>query len=206
MRKQKAALYARVSTSDGRQDPEMQIRELHEYCQRRNFEIIGEYVDHMSGSRDDRPELLKLMKAVRSGRVSVVVVWRFDRFARSTKMLIDALDEFQTLNVDFISLSEQIDTSTPLGKAMFTIIAALSALERSTIRDRVLSGLRKAKQDGVVLGRPKVGFDETEAVQLRKEGLSWAELSSRLKVSVSTLRRAIPLLVQKPRQTGARIS
>ena len=201
-----AALYARVSTSDGRQDPEMQLQELRQFCQRRNFDVGGEYVDHMSGSRDDRPEFLKLLKAVRSGRVSVVVVWRFDRFARSTRMLIEALEEFRTLGVDFISITEQIDTSTPIGVAMFTIISALSALERSAIQSRVVAGLRKAKQDGVVLGRPKVGFDETEAVQLRKEGLSWAEMSSRLKVSVSTLRRAISPLVQKPHQTGDRIS
>lgn len=193
-----AALYARVSTSDGRQDPEMQLQELREYCQRRGFDIVAEYVDHMSGSRDDRPEFLKLMKAVRSGRVSVVVVWRFDRFARSTRMLIEALEEFRALRVDFTSITEQIDTSTPIGVAMFTIISALSALERSAIQSRVVAGLRKAKQDGVILGRPKVGFNETEAVRLRKEGLSWAELSSRLGVSVSTLRRSLPPLLKNP--------
>lgn len=193
-----AALYARVSTSDGRQDPEMQLQELREYCQRRGFDIVAEYVDHMSGSRDDRPEYIKLMKAVRSGRVSVVVVWRFDRFARSTRMLIEALEEFRALGVDFTSITEQIDTSTPIGVAMFTIISALSALERSAIQSRVVAGLRKAQQDGVVLGRPKVGFNETEAIRLRKEGLSWAELSSRLGVSVSTLRRSLPPLLKNP--------
>lgn len=193
-----AALYARVSTSDGRQDPEMQLQELREYCQRRGFDIVAEYVDHMSGSRDDRPEFIKLMKAVRSGRVSVVVVWRFDRFARSTRMLIEALEEFRALGVDFTSITEQIDTSTPIGVAMFTIISALSTLERSAIQSRVVAGLRKAQQDGVVLGRPKVGFNETEAIRLRKEGLSWAELSSRLGVSVSTLRRALPPLLKNP--------
>lgn len=193
-----AALYARVSTSDGRQDPEMQLQELRQFCQRRDFDVIGEYVDHMSGSRDDRPEFLKLMKAVRSGRVSVVIVWRFDRFARSTRMLIEALEEFHALGVDFISITEQIDTSTPIGVAMFTIISALSALERSAIQSRVVAGLRKAQQDGVVLGRPKVGFNETEAIRLRKEGFSWAELSSRLGVSVSTLRRSLPPLLKNP--------
>src|SRR5215471_12495724 len=157
MNKQRVALYARVSTKNNGQDPETQLITLREYAQHRGFEILGEYVDvGISGAKDRRPELDRLMTDARRRRFDVVLVARFDRFARSTKHLVLALEEFNALGVDFISLSESIDTSTPLGRMVFTVIGAVAELERSLVRERVVMGLNKARKCGTRLGRPRV--------------------------------------------------
>lgn len=104
-------LYARVSTNDGRQDPEVQLQQLRQYCQQRGLRVYREYVDHMSGASDSRPAMQALMDDARKRRIDSVVVWRFDRFARSTKALVTALDEFRQLGIDFVSYSENVDTS-----------------------------------------------------------------------------------------------
>ncbi len=112
----KTALYARVSTNNG-QDPEMQLRELREYCQRRGWEVGHEYVDiGISGAKEKRPELDKLLADAHKRHFDAVVVWRFDRFARSVSHLLRALETFRSLGIEFVSLSEQVDTSTPTGK------------------------------------------------------------------------------------------
>ena len=129
----RVGIYARVST--GEQNPRMQLKELREYA--RNLDVVGEFVDKESGAKDRRPELDRLWCLVRGRKVDAVLVWRFDRFARSTKQLVDALEEMNHLGVDFISLHEQIDTSSPMGKAMFTIVSAISEFEREIIRERV---------------------------------------------------------------------
>ncbi len=149
----------------------------------------------MSGASDDRPALAELMADARCRKLDAVMVWRFDRFARSTKALVLALEEFQTLGVDFISYSEQIDTSLPMGKAMFMMISAMAEFERSLIRERVCAGLNRARERGVRLGRPRKGFDVHTALCLKREGHSWSELSKVMKVSSATLRRTLyPLL------------
>jgi DNA invertase Pin-like site-specific DNA recombinase len=135
----RCALYARVSTVD--QNCELQLRELRDYCHRREWAIAGEFIDHgVSGAKDSRPELNKLMRSARPREFDVVIVWRFDRFARSVKHLVLALEEFQSLGIGFVSYSEALDTSTPIGKAMFTIIGAMAELERNVIRERVEPG------------------------------------------------------------------
>ncbi len=141
----RAALYARVSTANG-QDPTMQTRELREYCQRRGWEIAGEYVDAgISGTREKRPELDKLLAAARRRRFDAVVVWRYDRFARSLRQLVNALEEFRALGIDFVSLREGVDTSTPNGRLVFGIFASIAEFERELIRYRVRAGLRNAR-------------------------------------------------------------
>jgi len=197
----KVALYARVSTTEcqGKQDPEMQLFHLRQYCQNRpGFTVYKEYIDRMSGARDDRPQLAMLMDDVRKRKVNVVLVWKFDRFARSTKTLILALEEFNNLNVDFISYSENLDTSTGIGKAMFTIISAFGELERSLCRQRVCAGIQKARQSGTRLGRPKVIFSLQSALSMKRGGVSWADISSKTGLSVGTLRRKVTPLLKNP--------
>src|SRR6202163_479031 len=139
----RAAIYARVSTLNGGQDPTMQTRELEEYCQRRGWQVHRVYVDNgFSGKKDSRPQPNRMMQDAHERRFSVVVVWRFDRFARSVSHLLRALETFNALGVQFVSLSEQVDTSTPMGKMVFTVLGAVAELERSLIVERVKAGLR----------------------------------------------------------------
>lgn len=153
----RTALYARVSTADKGQDPEMQLRELREYCQRRGWDIAGEYTDiGVSGSKDSRPQLNRLMTDAAKRKLGAVVVWRFDRFARSVSHLLRALETFRSLGVEFVSYNEAIDTSTPVGKMTFTVLAAVAELERSLIIERVRAGVRNARAKGKRLGRPRV--------------------------------------------------
>src|SRR5215472_10143156 len=156
MKPQRVALYARVSTKNAGQDPATQLLALREYAGHRGMTIIDEYVDvGISGAKDRRPELDRLMADARRRKIDAVLVARFDRFARSTKHLVLALEEFQSLGIDFISLNESVDTSTPLGKMVFTVIGAVAELERSLIRERVMMGLERAKRQGKKLGRPR---------------------------------------------------
>ena len=191
-------LYARVSTNDGRQDTEVQLSPLRQYCRGRQFHILAEYVDHMSGSREDRPAFIRMMADARHRKLDAVLVWKFDRFARSTRELVLALEEFQALGVDFISYSEQIDTGSPMGKAMFTMISAMAEFERSLISQRVHAGLERARERGVKLGRPRKGFDVNTALRLKRQGSSWAQLAGTLKVSSATLRRTLYPLLKNP--------
>ena len=197
----RVGLYARVSTNNGRQDVEVQLQPLREYCKQRNFFIYKEYVDHLSGANEDRPSLKQMMDDARKRKVDTILVWKFDRFARSTKSLVLALEEFRLLGIDFISYSENIDTSTPMGKVVFTIISSMAEFERSLIQERVCAGLKKAVADGKILGRPRQAFDLNRAVQLKRDGSSWSQLANEMKVSSATLRRIIPPLLKIPAKT-----
>src|SRR5437868_6818281 len=149
-----AAIYGRVSTLG--QDCRMQVEESRQYCARRGWEVYGEFVDRgISGSREQRPELDRLLTACRKRLVDAVVVYRYDRFARSLRQLVNALEEFRSLGVDFVSLHEGVDTSTPNGRLVFGIFASIAEFERELIRDRVRSGLAAAKAKGKRLGRPR---------------------------------------------------
>lgn len=184
------ALYARVST-DG-QDPELQLMALRAHAVNRGWTIAGEFIDQgYSGAKEKRPALDRLMKAAWSGSVQAVLVWRFDRFARSVKHLIKALEQFRSLNVNFISFQEQFDTSTPIGQAMFTIIGAMAQLERDIIRERVRAGLAVAKARGTRLGRPTVRVNTQELASLKTSGLSLHEMARHLRCSRSTVRRRL---------------
>jgi DNA invertase Pin-like site-specific DNA recombinase len=183
----KTAIYARVSTTNHGQDPEVQLRELREYCQRRGWEISREYVDvGISGGKEKRPELDKLLHDAHRCYFDAVVVWRFDRFARSVSHLLKALENFRSLGIEFVSLSEQVDTSTPTGKMIFTVLGAVAELERSLIVERVRAGLRNAKAKGKKLGRPRKVTNPAAIKNLRAQGASWRAIGTALGVSPAT--------------------
>jgi len=193
----RVALYARVSTTD--QSTGSQLLDLRRYTQERGWQIYKEYVDEgISGTKDSRPALNELMNAAKKRRFDVVLVWRFDRFARSTKHLILALEEFRNLGIDFVSYQENIDTSSPLGSAIFTIISAVAQLERDIIAERVKAGLRRARENGKRLGRPRVAADADKIAALRAQGRSWREIAEELGISKGTAQRAFYSLPKNP--------
>jgi DNA invertase Pin-like site-specific DNA recombinase len=199
----RAAIYARVSTTNG-QDPEMQLRELREYVSRRGWTAAGEYIDTgISGTREKRPALDRLMSDAHRRRFDVVAVWKFDRFARSVSHLLRALETFNALGIEFVSLSEQMDTSTPTGKMVFTVLGAVAELERSLIAERVRAGLRNAKAKGKRLGRPRVYADASHIATLRSGGASWADVTAALGVSKGTAQRAFYALPKVPTVAAA---
>jgi DNA invertase Pin-like site-specific DNA recombinase len=182
-----AALYARVSTKTGSQNPDMQLRELRDYCQRRRWEITGEYVDAgVTGAKEQRPELDQLLAECRKRRVDAVVVYRYDRFARSLRQLVNALEEFRALGIEFVSLHEGVDTSTPNGRLVFGIFASIAEFERELIRERVRSGLAAARARGKKIGRPRKTVDAAKIAQLRENGVPWRAIAARLGISVGT--------------------
>jgi DNA invertase Pin-like site-specific DNA recombinase len=180
-------IYARVSTKD--QSCELQVRDLRAYCTARGFDLVREYVDvGQSGAKDSRPELNKLMDDARKRQFEAIVVWRFDRFARSTKHLLSALEEFRSLGIQFISYQENIDTSSALGQALFTIVSAVAQLERDLIRERVSAGIRNARANGKKLGRPKSRVDRERILQLKTQGQSLRQIAATLGVGYGTVR------------------
>ena len=180
--------YTRVSTIG--QNPEVQLQALREHAKNRGWTIIEEFVDHgYSGAKEKRPALDRMMKAAWGGKFKAVLVVRFDRFARSTKHLITALETFRSLNIDFVSVQEQFDTSTPIGHAMFTVIGAMAQLERDIIRERVKAGVYLARLKGVRLGRPVASAKPDEVLDLKQQGLSVPEIAQRLRCSRSTVKR-----------------
>lgn len=200
----RAALYARVSTANNGQDPEVQLRELREYCERRGWTVAGEYVDTgISGAKDRRPELDRLMADAHKRRFDVVAVWKFDRFARSVSHLLRALDTFRILGIEFVSLSESLDTATPAGRMVFTVLGAVAELERSLIAERVRAGLRNARAKGKRLGRPRVTVNSHQIARLRATGASWAVVCRETGLSAGTAKRAFYSLSKNP---SARVS
>jgi len=180
------AIYARVSTQD--QSTESQLLDLRQYATSRGWSVFKEYTDNgVSGSTDNRPALNELMDDAKKRRFSAVLVWRFDRFARSTKHLILALEEFRNLGVDFVSYQENIDTSSPLGSAIFTIISAVAQLERDIIAERVKAGLRRARENGQKLGRPRATVDTEKIHWLRSKGLSLRAIGEATGISRTTV-------------------
>jgi len=183
----KIALYTRVSTHD--QSVEMQLSDLRRYCQERKFRVFKEYNDEgISGAKDKRPALDELMEDARKKRFEAVLCWRFDRFARSTKHLITALEEFKHLGIEFISYQENIDTSSPLGKAIFTIVSAIAELERNIIAERVKAGIRRAKENGKTLGRPKrLNLNVEDLQKMRDQGLSFKKIGEKVNACPATI-------------------
>jgi len=182
----RVAIYARVSTTD--QSTDSQLLDLKRYISERGWNIYREYADNgISGTKDSRPALNELMNDGRKRKFDVVLVWRFDRFARSTKHLILALEEFKNLGIDFVSYQENIDTSSPLGSAIFTIISAVAQLERDIIAERVKAGLRRAKENGKKLGRPRVAVDPKRISELHSKGLSMRAIARKTGISRTTV-------------------
>ena len=202
----KAAIYARVSTANNGQDPRVQTRELGEFCERRGWMLMPEYGDlGISGTKEKRPALDRLMADTHKRKFDVVVVWRLDRFARSVSHLLRALETFNALGIAFVSLSEQLDTSTPTGKMIFTVLGAVAELERSLIVERVRAGLRNARAKGKKLGRPKKVMDETRIAGLRAQGRSWRAIAGQLGVGLATFHRAsVPRSKNRERDFGTR--
>jgi DNA invertase Pin-like site-specific DNA recombinase len=190
MDRQRVALYARVSTVNGQQDPEMQLRELREYAVRRDWDVTAEYVDKgVSGSKDRRPGLDKLMADAKQRKFDVVLVWKLDRYARSLKHLVNALAEFEALGIAFVSLRDNLDLTTPAGRLMFQIIGAMAEFERALITERVRGGLRNAVAKGKRLGRPRHSYPQAKVERLRAEGRSWSEVAVKVGVPKATLLR-----------------
>jgi DNA invertase Pin-like site-specific DNA recombinase len=194
----RAAIYARVSTHHG-QNPEMQLEEIRQYCANRGWKVAEEYVDAgISGAKEHRPALDRLLSACRKRLVDAVVVYRYDRFARSLRQLVNALEEFRSLGIDFVSLHEGVDTSTPNGRLIFGIFASIAEFERELIRDRVRSGLASAKAKGKRLGRPRILVDSNRIASLRRAGESWAKIGESLGIGEGTVRRAAQQSAKNP--------
>jgi DNA invertase Pin-like site-specific DNA recombinase len=186
----RVALYARVSTSNGHQDPEMQLRELREYADRRGWQVAGEYTDHgVSGSKESRPELNRLMTDAHQRQFHAILVWKIDRFGRSLKHLVNALADLGAYGVAFISLRDNLDLSTPSGRLMFQIIGAMAEFERALIQERVKAGLRNAQAKGKRLGRPRRVVDASRIAALRASGASWRAISRDMGIGLATLYR-----------------
>src|ERR1700676_2060790 len=177
-------LYARVSTMHN-QNPEVQLAELREHATRRGWTVVGEYIDRgITGARERRPELDRLWADCRKRKVDAVLVYRYDRFARSLRQLVNALEEFRALGIDFISLHEGVDTSTPNGRLVFGIFASIAEFERELIRGRVRSGLAAARAKGRKLGRPRAIADAARIASLRAGGCTWQDISVQLGISL----------------------
>jgi DNA invertase Pin-like site-specific DNA recombinase len=186
------ALYARVSTLHGQQDPEMQLSELREYATRRGLSIYQEYVDQgVSGSKESRPALNRLMSDAQRCRFDAVLVWKIDRFGRSLKHLVNALADLSTFGIAFISLRDNLDLSTPSGRLMFQIIGAMAEFERALIQERVRAGLRNARAKGKRIGRPRHAVDLSKVLGLRAQGYSWRAISTQLGLGLGTVYRAV---------------
>jgi DNA invertase Pin-like site-specific DNA recombinase len=199
-RSMRVGLYARVSTMHN-QNPAMQLAELREHPTRRGWEVVSEYIDRgITGARERRPELDRLWADCRKRKVDAVLVYRYDRFARSLRQLVNALEEFRALGIDFISLHEGVDTSTPNGRLVFGIFASIAEFERELIRGRVISGLAAAVARGVRLGRPKRTVDAAEIARLRASGASWREVAERMGIGVGTAVRALQQALQIPQE------
>ena len=191
MKTERVALYARVSTLAG-QSPEMQLVELREYADRRGWQVVDEYVDHgVSGAKESRPALNRLMADAKQRRFDVIACWKLDRFGRSVKHVVVALADFEALGITFLSLKDNLDLSTPSGRLMFQIIAAMAEFERALIQERVRSGIQNAKRQGKRLGRPPAAVDRARIVRLRASGASLRAIAGQMGVSVATIHKLL---------------
>jgi DNA invertase Pin-like site-specific DNA recombinase len=195
------ALYARVSTLD--QNCDLQLADLLRYGSQR-FSRAYEYIDQgVSGTQRRRPALDNLMKDARKRMFDVVLVWKFDRFARSLKHLMDSLEDFGTLGIDFVSYTEGVDTTTPSGQLLFHIVGAVAQFERDLIAERVRAGLAHARAMGKHIGRPRAKVDVLQVRLLRNRGMSLRNIAHTLGVPVSRVRRALVQIPQNPTSNEA---
>jgi len=184
----RAALYARVSTLNG-QHPEMQLSDLREHASRRGWEIAGEYVDEgVSGSKESRPALNRLVTDAHQRKFDLVLVWKIDRFGRSLKHLVNALADLDAYGVTFASLKDNLDLSTPSGRLMFQIVGAMAEFERALIQERVKAGLHNARRNGKKLGRPRRAVDLDRIARMKAEGRSLRSIAEKLGVGYGAVR------------------
>ena len=185
----RAALYLRVSTLD--QHPESQLHDLRSLAAQRGFEIVQEYTDKISGARAKRPGLDQLLADARRGKFDVVLVWAFDRIARSVRHFLEVIDELAHLEIEFVSFRENIDTGGPLGRAMIVIIGAIAELERNLIIERVRAGMRRARLEGQRIGRPPLEIDRLALQRDRAQGHSLSELAHSYGISRASVVRCL---------------
>jgi len=198
---QKIALYARVSTADQHTEP--QLHALRGYAEARGLEVAGEYVDHgVSGARDRRPALDRLLADARRRRFDVLACTKLDRLARSVHHLTSLSRELEALGIDLVVLDQSIDTSTPAGRLLFHVLGSIAEFERDLIRERTAAGMRAAKRRGAKIGRPKVAFERAGLVQGIRAGVSVSELARRLSVSETTARRLVAAELAKMVSAG----
>jgi DNA invertase Pin-like site-specific DNA recombinase len=184
----RVAIYARVSTTNHGQDAGLQTRDQHQFAEARGWQVFDDYIDEgVSGSKDSRPELNRLMADARRRKFDLVLVWKLDRFGRSLRHLVNALAEFESLGIAFVSLSDNLDLSTASGRLMFNIIGSMAEFERELIRERVKAGMKNAKAKGARIGRPRVTVDASQIARLRDGGASLREIAARLGVSLGTV-------------------
>src|SRR5438445_1863068 len=188
----RAALYGRVST--GEQSTEGQLQALRRYAEARGWGS-QEFVDHgVSGAKERRPALDRLVKAARARQIDIVAVTKLDRLARSTHHLVSLGRELAALGVDLVVLDQHIDTTTPTGRLLFHMLAAIAEFERDLIRERVKAGLERAKAKGVRLGRPTARISEARLQMLQEERLPIGQIARQLGVSRATVRRRLRAL------------
>jgi DNA invertase Pin-like site-specific DNA recombinase len=185
----RAVLYSRISTGD--QHLETQLLDLRELAKQRGLEIVREYTDVISGAKSKRPGLDSLMSDARRRRFDVVLVAAFDRIARNVRHFLDVLDELSQLNIQFISMRENIDTGGPPGRALLTIIGAISELERSLIVERVKAGMRRAKLEGRRIGRTPLDIDREQVVSDRGSGMSLTQVAKKHRISRASVCRLV---------------
>jgi len=184
----RAAVYCRVSTVD--QHPETQLYELRQFASQRGLQIVGEYTDHgFCGARARRPELDRMMDDTRRHRFDVLLVWSCDRLARSTKHLLQTIDELNGMGIQFLSQREAIDTEGPLGRAILVIVSAMAELERCIIIERVWAGMRRARLEGRQIGRARLDVNREQVVQDRRSGLSLTQVAKRHGISRASVCR-----------------
>src|SRR5215469_12101838 len=183
----RAAIYTRVSTAD--QHAETQLYDLREMARLRGYEVICEYSDQISGAKSKRPGLDKLMSDARRNRFEVVLVWAFDRMARSVRHFLEILDELNHLNIEFVSFREQIDTGGPLGRAMVVIVGAIAELEKNLIVERVRAGMRRARLEGRHIGRVPLSIDRQQVVRDRVGGMSLTQVARKHRISRASVCR-----------------
>ncbi len=190
----RAALYARVSTSDKGQNPALQLTPLVEYCEQRGWHVIGQFVDiGVSGVQSKRPELDRLLDHARKRKLDVICVWKLDRFGRSMKHLINTLEELQELGVSFVSYMESLDFTSATGKLMFNILAAFSQFERDIIAERVRAGMAVAKAKGVKIGRKVTApVYLAQIIAAYENGkLSIRQIANKIRIPKSTVQRTL---------------
>ena len=185
------ALYARVSTLNG-QNPDMQLAELREYARRRGWIISGEYVDlGVSGAKESRPEFNRMMGAAHLCAFDAVLCWKLDRMGRSLKHLVVTLEDLHAYGIAFISLRDNLDLSTPSGRLMFHVVAAMAEFERALIRERVSAGIQAARARGQRIGRPRAYVNPAKVRKLREAEVPWRSIAKQLGIGVGTAVRAI---------------
>ena len=186
----RAALYCRVSTVD--QHPETQLSELRQFAANKGFQVVGEYIDHgYSGARARRPELDRMMDDARRHKFDVLLVWACDRLARSTKHLLQTIDELNGMGVQFLSQREALDTEGPLGRAILVIVSAMAELERSIIVERVRAGMRRARLEGRQIGRARLNVNREQIVRDRRSGMSLTQVATKHGVSRASVCRLV---------------